>query len=161
MLSGLSFFCRIGICDRSERIIPGNKKASLEDPGGLHHDACVICLPSWWPPAGKRPKGKAESAQSCDVPRTGLRVSRKGTDICCCDAHSPINAHQPSFVNGLIYLWDYLRPIGTSRNDDSPHFSLRQPLAKKKVRSAFVAMVLDTRIKEHRCPGIKATPPSR
>src|SRR5262249_35029879 len=109
---------------------PGNKKASLEDPGGLDHDDCVKCLPSRRPPAGIQRKGKAESAQSCAVPRRELHVSVKGTDICRCDAHGRINAHQPLFCQwfgpSAWFMTAFLPSNPSVEKGDSPHFSLRQ-----------------------------------
>jgi hypothetical protein len=82
--------------------MPGNKKASREDPGGSDHDGCVKRLAPRQPPAGKRRKGKAQSALQCRAGRrTGLHVFVKRTDIYGCDAHERINAHQSLFVNGF------------------------------------------------------------
>ena len=96
----------------------------------MDHDGCVKRLASRRPPPGKRRKGKAESAQSCASPRTGLHVSVKGTDICRCDAHVRINAHQSLFCqwfDSISWFMTAFPPFSRSvEKCGSPHFSLRQ-----------------------------------
>jgi hypothetical protein len=131
---------RIGISGGSGGS-PGNEKASREDPGGSDHDGCVKRLASRRPPAGKRRKGKAESAQRCAGRRTGMHVSLKETDIYGCDAHARINAHQSRFCQWFdsicIVQTAFLRPVGVSRNDDRPHFVVAR-VRRHASRKSFI-----------------------